>query len=141
MPGVQQERRRKQGFEYIELDNPDAYSLAEVLGAIELAEQHGLKVVAKNPALMQDDPLPYVAHRNVHGIIVEKDAGNPHDMHMLRRRAGKADLPVWFVFFDRADGHGAARKAAKETAAYARHYVNMSVTYSPDGEYTSAIDD
>jgi hypothetical protein len=31
------DRRRKQGFAYIELDNTDAYAVHDVLGAIELA--------------------------------------------------------------------------------------------------------
>ena len=47
------ERRRKQGFEYVELDNPDAYSIKDVIGAIDLAASYGLKVIAKNPALME----------------------------------------------------------------------------------------
>ena len=135
------ERRRNEGFEYIELDNPDAYSIVDVLGAIDLAERYGLKVIAKNPALIQDGPLAYVTHRNVHGIIVEQGAGNAHEMHTLRLRAGKADMPVWFVFFDKGDRHEIGRKAAKEMAADAQQYDNMSVTYSPDGEYKSAVDD
>jgi hypothetical protein len=73
------ERRRKQGFEYVELDNPDAYSMADVLGAVELAASYGLKVIAKNPKLMEGDPLPYVGHPNVYGMIVEKGAGDAHD--------------------------------------------------------------
>ena len=47
------ERRKKQGFEYIELDNPDAYSIKDVIGAIDLAASYGLKVIAKNPGLME----------------------------------------------------------------------------------------
>ena len=135
------QRRRQQGFHYIELDNADAYSVADVVGAVELAARYELKVIAKNPQLMQGDPLPYVAHPNVYGIIVEKGAGTAHEMQTLRSRGGKPDLPVWFVFFDRGDGRDTAKKAARETAAHAQGYANMSVTYSPDGEYTSAIDD
>ena len=45
-------RRKNAGFEYIELDNPDAYTIKDVIGAIELAETYGLKVIAKNPGLM-----------------------------------------------------------------------------------------
>jgi hypothetical protein len=134
------EARRKQGFEYIELDNPDAYSVADVVGAVELAESYGLKVIAKNPGLMQGDPLPYVAHRNIYGIIVEKGAGDAHEMDALRRRAGKPDLPVWFVFFDKRRGHDSGRKAATQAAALTQTHANMNVTYSPDGEYTSADD-
>jgi hypothetical protein len=134
------ERRRKEGFEYIELDNPDAYSVSDVLGAVELAEQHGLKVIAKNPGLLEGDPLPYVAHRNVYGIIVEKGAGDATAMDSLRRKAGKPDMPVWFVFFDRRKGSEGGKNAAKQTAAVAQRFANMHVTHSPDGEYTSAVD-
>ena len=137
----QLERRRQQGFEYVELDNPDAYAIADVVGAVDLAERHGLKVIAKNPGLMDGDPLPYVAHRNVHGIVVEKGAGDPQQMDALRRRAGKPDLPVWFVFFDARKGGGAGKKAAEEAAALARHYPGMTVTYSPGGEYTVSVDE
>jgi hypothetical protein len=134
------ERRRKQGFEYIELDNPDAYSVADVVAAVELAESYGLKVIAKNPGLMGGEPLPYVAHRNVCGIIVEKGAGDAHEMDALRRRAGKPDMPVWFVFFD-ARKEGAGKKAAGEAAKSAQHYSGIHVTYSPRGEYTHSVDE
>jgi hypothetical protein len=40
-------RRKRQGFEYIELDNSDAYSVADVVGAVDLAANYGLKVIAK----------------------------------------------------------------------------------------------
>jgi hypothetical protein len=135
------ERRRKQGFAYIELDNPDAYSVADVVGAVELAESYGLKVIAKNPGLMDGNPLPYVAHRNVYGIIVEKGAGNAHDMDALRQRAGKPDIPVWFVFFDKRKGAGTGKKAAEQTAGVARQYRGMHVSYSPGGEYTHSVDE
>jgi hypothetical protein len=134
------ERRKRQGFEYIELDNPDAYSVADVIGAVELAGSYGLKVIAKNPKLMEGDALPYVAHPNVYGIIVEKGAGDAHDMHALRGRAGKPHLPVWFVFFDAHKGHTAGKAAAREAAGLARQYASMHVTYSPGGEYVDALD-
>ncbi|HEY2185865.1 MAG TPA: hypothetical protein VGH39_12780 [Xanthobacteraceae bacterium] len=133
-------RRREQGFEYIELDNPDAYSVADVVGAVDLAASYGLKVIAKNPGLMEGETLPYVAHRNVHGIIVEKGAGDAHEMDALRRRAGKPDLPVWFVFFDKRKGADAGQKAAQQSAALARQYSGMHVSYSPGGEYTHSVD-
>ena len=135
------ERRKKQGFEYVELDNPDAYAVADVVGAVDLAASHGLKVIAKNPGLMEGDPLPYVAHRNVYGIIVEKGAGDAHAMDKLRQRAGKPDMPVWFVFFDKRKGHDTGKKAAGEAAALARHYQGIMVTYSPGGEYTQSVDE
>ena len=128
------ERRKRQGFEYIELDNPDAYSLQDVIGAIELAGTYGLKVIAKNPKLMERGAVSYVAHPNVYGIIVERGAGNPDDMDALRRKAEKPDLPVWFVAF------GAGRAWAGSVANAAKHYRGMGVTYSSAGEYGNAID-
>jgi hypothetical protein len=130
------ERRSKQGFEYIELDNPDAYSIEDVIGAIDLAASYGLKVIAKNPGLMEgtDAATVYVAHPNVYGIIVERDAGNPGDMDALRRKAGKPALPVWFVAF------GSGRAWATDIANAAKHHRNMGVTYSSAGEYGNAID-
>src|SRR5262245_52575143 len=127
------ERRKKQGFEYVELDNPDAYSIKDVIGAIELAESHGLKVIAKNPGLMKG-AVDYVAHRNVYGIIVEKGAGGAADMEALRKKAGKPDLPVCFVAFGKGKGW------ADSVASTAKCYRNMGVTYSSAGEYGNAID-
>ena len=134
------ERRKKQGFSYVELDNPDAYSVADVVGAVDLAASCGLKVIAKNPGLMEGDPLPYVSHHNVFAIIVEKGAGDPHAMEDLRRRAGKPDMPVWFVFFDRRKGHETGKTAATQAAAGARNYSGIRVSYSAAGEYTSSVD-
>ena len=128
------ERRRKQGFEYIELDNPDAYSIKDVIGAIDLAASYGLKVIAKNPGLMGRGAAEYVAHPNVYGIIVEKGAGGAGDMDALRRKAGKPELPVWFVAF------GSGRAWAGNVAGAAKQYRNMGVTYSSAGEYGNAID-
>jgi len=67
-------------------------------------------------------------------VIVERGAGAPDDMDALRRRAGKPDLPVWFVAF------GSGRKWAGNVASTAKHYRNMSVTYSSAGEYGNSID-
>jgi hypothetical protein len=71
-----------------------AYTIGDVLGTIDLAATYGL--IAKNPGLMEGDARAYVAHRNVFGIIVEKDTGTPRQMHELRTKAGKPTLPVWF---------------------------------------------
>ena len=128
------ERRKRQGFAYVELDNPDAYSVNDVIGAIDLAESYGLKVIAKNPLLLEHGATSYVAHPNVYGVIVERGAGAPDDMDALRRRAGKPDLPVWFVAF------GSGRKWAGKVASTAKHYRGMGVTYSSAGEYGNAID-
>ena len=131
---AQFERRKRQGFEYIELDNPDAYSIKDVIGAIELAASYGLKVIAKNPKLMEGGAASYVSHPNIYGIIVERGAGNPDDMDALRRKAGKPDLPVWFVAF------GAGRSWAGNVANAAKRYRGMGVTYSSAGEYGNAVD-
>ena len=127
------ERRKRQGFTYIELDNSDAYSMEDVLGAIDLAATYNLKVIAKNPALIEGDATPYVAHSNVFGVIVEKDAGTPEEMAVLRNKAGKPTLPIWFVAF------GDGRAWADKIAATAADHKNMSVTYSSRGEYGNAI--
>jgi hypothetical protein len=128
------ERRKKQGFEYIELDNADAYGVKDVIGAIELAATYGLKVIAKNPSLLESGAAPYVAHPNVHGIIVERGAGNAEELDALRRKAGKPNLPTWFVSF------GGGRGWANGVANAAKNYRNMGVTYSSAGEYGNSID-
>jgi hypothetical protein len=125
-------RRKAQGFRYVELDNPDAYSVADVLRAVRLAAAHTLAVLAKNPLLMEGDPTQYVAE--CRGVIVERGAGSPPDMDALRRRAAKPDMPVWFVAF------GSGRSWAEAVARQARNFRNMYVTYSSAGEYGSSID-
>ena len=76
----------------------------------------------------------YVAHRNVVGIIVEKDAGTPDEMDALRKSAGKPTLPVWFVAF------GKGKAWADKTAEAAAKFKNMGVTCSTKGEYKDAAD-
>jgi hypothetical protein len=128
------ERRKKQGFEYIELDNADAYTSKDVISAIELAATYGLKVIAKNPMLLDSGATSYVAHPNVYGIIVERGAGGADEHDALRRKAGKPNLPTWFVSF------GGGRSWANGVASAAKQYRNMGVTYSSAGEYGNAID-
>lgn len=128
------ERRRNAGFKYIELDNADAYAINDVIGAIDLAATYGLKVIAKNPGLLEEDAAAFVAHPNIYGIIVEKDAGDPHAMDALRRKAGKPTIPVWFVSFG-----GKGRKWAENIASAATNFQSMGVTYSSAGEYGNAI--
>lgn len=125
------EMRTRQGFEYIELDNPDAYSIEDVISAIGFAENFGLRVIAKNPLLMEGGARKYVAHPNVYGIIVECGDVDPQSVDDLRRAVGKIDLPVWFVAFERGD------KWAHRCADLINQkgYKNMGVTYSPHGEY------
>ena len=130
------ERRKRQGFRYVELDNPDAYPVRDVLRAVDLAASYGFEVIAKNPLLIDGDPLAYVAHSAVAGVIVEQGAGSPQEMEALRRRAGKPDLPVWFVAFGGSDGRAWAIKIAQQAEPH-RH---MGVTFSNGGEYTSCED-
>lgn len=63
---------------------------------------------------------------------MEAEAGTPAAMDTLRRRAGRPDLPVWFVFFK-------SQSAAIRTANYIKDYehANMFVSYSAKGEYGS----
>jgi len=125
--------RHQQGITYIELDNTDAYKIEDVLGAIQLAEDMGLKVLAKNPAL-SDDPVRYLAHKNIYGAIVEYDAGLPEEYQLLRNQAKKPLLPIWFVFYLHYDSH--VRMVAEE----ARKYKGMGVTISVKGEYETSTD-
>jgi len=121
-------------FQYIELDNADAYDIKDVIGAIELAAKYGLKVIAKNPGAMDNGSVQYIAHPNVYGVIVEKDCGTVAHMADLRKRADKPDLPIWFVYF------GETRSAAKYTAQFAALHRNMGATWSRKGEYESSED-
>lgn len=130
-------RRRDGGFRYIELDNPDAYALRDVIRATDLAQSYGLGVIAKNPLAMDEDATAWLRHPNVFGVIVEKDAGTPDQMQVMRVASGKPDLPIWFVFF--GDGLAAARTAAIR----ARKFSNMGVTfdYAVDEYGGGKIDD
>jgi hypothetical protein len=55
-------------------------------------------------------------------------------MDALRKKAGKPDLPVWFVAF------GSGRSWAGSIADAAKQHRHMGVTYSSAGEYGNAID-
>lgn len=132
---TQFERRRSQGFKYIELDNPDAYPLEAVMRATAWAEEYGLGVIAKNAALV-DGGVQWLAHPRVVGVIVEKDAGGASQMHAMRIAAEKPDLPVWFVSF--GSGRAWARLVAADILA--RDLRGMGVTWSSQGEYERSMD-
>ena len=123
---TQFERRKRQNFRYIELDNPDAYSLDDILRAIKLANSYGLAVIAKNPGLLNPkDQAVYV--QACQGIIVEKDAGDPRSMAAIRHN----NVPVWFVSF----GDPTWIRGLDIT-----QYPNMYKSYSRHGEYTTSED-
>lgn len=139
---AQFELRQVQGFEYIEIDNPDAYPIENVLGVIDLAAMYGLRVVAKNPLLMGSsvdngtDPrvISYLVHPNVYGAIVERDCGSPSAMNIARLHANKPFLPVWFVSW------GDDRSWIKRTAMSCRYFSEMRCSHSPgDDEYSSSV--
>lgn len=127
-------RWKKLGAIYVELDNADAYTLQDVIGAIELASTFDLKVFAKNPILMGSGAIRYLAHPNIFGAIVEKDNDiNATHLDALRRNAGKPDIPVWFVAFEAGE-----RWAKRQADLINQHdYRNMGVSYSPRGEYST----
>lgn len=143
---MQFELRQKQGYIYVELDNPDDehFSLKNVIFAIELAATYGLKVIAKNPGLLDDDndsAWHYVGHPNVVGIIVEKGAGSPKEMDILRKRSGKPDLPVWFVW--RLGNEAQARACAQAAKQFPRMRVTRSNARDENGEeieYGNSLD-
>lgn len=120
-------RRKKANFSYVELDNPDSYSLIANVRAINLAKEFNLKVIAKNPGLLEEDQVEYLSNPNVYGCIVERGAGTPDDLDRVRAQSGKPDLPIWFVYF----------KYKPNTDV--SNYRNMWVSYSPNREYNESV--
>lgn len=135
---AQLDRRRAQGFSYCELDNCDSYDVATCLRAISIAQQLGLKVIAKNAGLINGgDKL--LQHGNVAGHIVENGAGDATVNDTLRKTAKRPDLPTWFVAYnDGEGGKGFADRVALQIRT--SRYPNMSVTFSDAGEYESSRD-
>jgi hypothetical protein len=131
------ERAKSQGFRYIEWDNPDSYSVDDVIGAVDRAWAAGLSVIAKNPLLVEGDNTSYLAHPAVVGCVVEMACGPCNGMQWLRRAANKPLLPGWFVSFG-AKG----KKWAEERANVikASDFLHMGVTWSSVGEYRNSVD-
>lgn len=128
------ERRRGRGFKYIELDNPDAYDIEDVSGAIDRAATYGLSVLAKNP-ILTGYAKRYLEHPNIVGAIVEKDCGAPGQMDNYRKLAGKPELPIWFVAF----GNGRKWIYDMSDICYQKQYLQMSCYFSTKGEYGNSI--
>ena len=80
------------------MDKPDAYRWSDISEAYGLAASYGFKLIAKNPVICQNG-VAMIRHPAVTGAIVERGCGTPEEMAILRNRAAKADLPVWFVYW------------------------------------------
>lgn len=119
------------GFRFLELDNPDAYDLEDVIKVIDWARSLGFRIIAKNPGICTGDKEQYVS--KTEAIIVERDAGSPTDMEGLRDSPSKV---VWFVSF--GDGLSWAKKTASEINK--KGLANMFVSYSEKGEYEVSED-
>lgn len=140
-------QRSRDGFTILgDIDNIDSFRAVTVKRAYDIAHEQGFKFICKNPGLgcssieghsdaeKREDATSLVAHPGVIAIIVERGAGTPGDMQRLRVAAGKPNLPVYFVFF------GSERwLAPREVARQAASFRNMSVSHSPNGEYTSSM--
>lgn len=109
------ERALTTGWRWIEWDNPDAYTVDVVIPVYDRTLKAGLRVIAKNPLLVPGQPHLLLSHPAVDGAIVEKGAGTARLMRELRDKAGKPDLPVWFVSF--GSGRSWALERAREVAA------------------------
>jgi hypothetical protein len=131
-------RAKGQGFTIMEWDNPDAYGAQVSISVLTRAwETAGLFAVAKNPGLIEDDNIGYIAHPAVCGIIVERGAGAVSQMHGYRRAAGKPTLPIWFIAFGEDGGYDWA--VSKAGIIRDNGFVAMGVTYSR-GEYNESVD-
>jgi hypothetical protein len=129
-------RCKERGINKIELDNPDAYHSRYVIDAVNYVAEAGLLVIAKNALLVEGDASAYLAHPAVVACVVEKGAGTCDGMEQLRRAANKPLLPIRYVAF----GDGKAWALKRKAAIQSRGYVEMGVTYSPIGEYSSCRD-
>lgn len=115
------QRRRTAGFDRVELDNGDAFSVVDLVGVCELAGiSFDLDIVAKNPLSMSTYPTDYIKHHRVVGIIVERDDDLfAVDVDELRKRAGKPALPIWFISFNEPGAHAWAQRIAAEISRLA----------------------
>jgi hypothetical protein len=134
------QRRKDQGFHYIEIDNMDAYDLVDILDSIKTATNYGLDTIAKNALLVNGDAARYLVNAHVAGCIVEIDddtpaAEMPKLYDNLRKDAGKPTLPIWFV--SNQDRAWAIRVSR---AIMAVPLAGMGVTLSLRGEYTDYQD-
>ena len=103
-------------------------------GSRQIAEAYGLRLVAKNVALLGDGAATILAHPNVIACIVEQDDVTAAKMQALRVAAGKPVLPIRFVTFG-ADQRAWVQAIAREITAAG--YADMGVTWS-EREYDTS---
>jgi hypothetical protein len=129
---------KRGGLAFVETDNCDAYANGVVLRTFDRAAGQGLQVLCKNPGTSEhdEDSTPLLAHPNVFGAIIEEGDVTPAQIHLMRSRAGKPALPIYFVSF----GNGRSCATCMAKAITSAGYENMSVTHSAKGEYGSASD-
>lgn len=134
-------KRRKQVFDLIEIDNIDAYQIAAVLAGVSLAQEFGLRVLAKNPTLRSwPEGVELLRHPNVVGAIMEHDA-NPLMVLQMCTEAGRPDLPLWFVAHGREEHAWVIAIARK--AEVTRGLAHIGATWSRESgerEYAESID-
>lgn len=130
---AQLERRKRQGFKIVEIDNASAYPWFAVKKGLDIAAELGLDVLAKNPMISEGFANTYVAHKAVRGVIVEEDCGGPTEHHELRMATTQGFLPVYFVGFQHLSlMQRHARRIETEG------YAHMSVSFSKRGEYETS---
>ena len=104
------------GFEYIELDNPDAYN----------DQGRDRRHRARGHLRSQGDREESRHHRRPGRLRLasqrlrhhrREGRGGAADMERLRKRAGKPDLPVWFVAFGSGRGWATASPARRRAIA------------------------
>lgn len=126
------------GFEYVELDNRDAYRNSVILKCFSRCAAKGLGVFCKNPGMSNFDEssVELLKHSAVHGMILEKGDVSADDVQTMRVEAGVPFLALWIVAF--TDGRGWAVRQAGQIKS--RGYKNMGVTNSRGGEYIEVED-
>jgi N-acetylmuramoyl-L-alanine amidase len=136
------QRKKATGAIRIEFDNPDTMGLDlnDVLNAHDAAWDYGLNTVAKNPMLVSN-PTVYVGHPSVDLVICERNPRNtPTMLHELRLWINQPLLAIRFIAFVSGSENGEqwAQDVVEEIEDH--DYLNMGVTISYHGEYTSAVD-
>lgn len=124
------ERATSMGFDTVELDNADSYHLAEVLDAINRAKSYRLSVLAKNP-LECEGTVTYLRHPSIVGAIVEYGCGSCQNNDDQRVRAGKPDLPFWFVSNRPSPEKDWAYRRVREIKSHNFFYFGVTWCASP----------